>query len=155
MINGFNYGIVREGRIAVVIMEALVTRIPYTLRTHYSPAYSTYEYTRCSYSILIVTDHRGTRLTLLRSTITSISFQRVSKKRKKKEKEEEEKEKHGDRCKRCYSLNNFYFYSFVESSSAKRSFTKNRRERIGNTFQRPPCIQVRVYRLSWTQATGE
>ena len=37
MINGFNYGIVREGRIAVVIMEALVTRIPYTLlRIHYS-----------------------------------------------------------------------------------------------------------------------
>ena len=72
----------------MVIMEALVTRIPYTLLHIHSTLScihaSTYEYTRCSYSILIAANHRGTRLKLSYAPSPRLVPSNVSKKKKKK-----------------------------------------------------------------------
>ena len=97
MINGFNYGIVREGRIAVVIMEALVTRIPYTLlRIHYSLLH-----TRLYlpiYTVFVFNSHRSQSSwnplkAFLRAITSPRSVKRKQKKKKKKKMRKKKRKK--------------------------------------------------------------
>lgn len=154
----------------MVIMEALVTRIPYTLLHIHSTLScihaSTYEYTRCSYSILIAANHRGTRLKLSYAPSPRLVPSNVSKKKKKKKNEEEkEEEKH---CTRSSSFHNgainrsatistifsFYNNAFYFTCSSNLRRMKNDKKIVYErskasckyfskstlyTFQRPPC----------------
>lgn len=169
MINGFNYGIVREGRIAVVIMEALVTRIPYTLlRIHYSLLH-TRLYLRI-YTVFVFNSHRSQSSwnplkAFLRAITSPRSVKRKQKKKKKKNEEEKEEEKH---CTRSSSFHNgainrsatistifsFYNNAFYFTCSSNLRRMKNDKKIVYErskasckyfskstlyTFQRPPC----------------
>ena len=152
----------------MVIMEALVTRIPYTLlRIHSTLSCihaSTYEYTRCSYSILIAANHP--LKAFLRAITSYRSVKRKQKKKKKKKNEEEkEEEKH---CTRSSSFHNgainrsatistifsFYNNAFYFTCSSNLRRMKNDKKIVYErskasckyfststlyTFQRPPC----------------